>query len=72
MKKGVKGGYQCGHIISEYNGGATEPFNMRPICSGCNQGMGNMYSIDEWDLIWCDKKKKKINIFKKLRSGKKY
>lgn len=39
-KKGV-GGWQCGHIISEYNGGETEVYNMRPICAGCNQSMGS-------------------------------
>lgn len=46
--KGIKNGYQCGHIISEFHGGATEPNNMRPICGGCNQSMGskNWYVYD--------------------------
>ena len=48
LRRGVKGGYQCGHIISEYNGGATEPSNMRPICAGCNQSMG-LKNWNEWD-----------------------
>lgn len=37
---GIRNGWQCGHIISEYNGGATEPGNLRPICEGCNMSMG--------------------------------
>ena len=47
LRRGVKAGFQCGHIISEYNGGETEVLNMRPICSGCNQSMG----YKNWD-IW--------------------
>ena len=37
---GVKNGWQCGHVKSEYNGGLTEPNNLRPICEGCNMSMG--------------------------------
>jgi len=48
LKKGVKNGFQCGHITSEYNGGATEVLNMRPICSGCNQSMGKT-NWGDWD-----------------------
>ena len=36
-------------VASEYNGGATEPSNMRPICAGCNQSMG-LKNWNEWDL----------------------
>jgi hypothetical protein len=50
LKRGVKNGYQCGHIISEYNGGATEVFNMKPICSGCNQSMGYQ-NWSDWDKV---------------------
>ena len=39
--KRVKNGWQCGHIISEYNRGPTEPNNLRPICKGCNTSMGS-------------------------------
>lgn len=48
LKKGVKNGFQCGHIISEYNGGETEPNNLRPICQGCNASMGYK-NWEEWD-----------------------
>jgi hypothetical protein len=40
-----KNGWQCGHIVSEHNGGSTEPHNLRPICAGCNQSMG----IQNWN-----------------------
>ena len=33
--------YDCGHIISEFNKGATEPHNLRPICKSCNSSMGS-------------------------------
>ena len=46
-KKG-KSGWQCGHIRSEYNGGETEPNNLRPICAKCNQSMGSTNWVD-WD-----------------------
>lgn len=49
LKKGVKNGFQCGHIISEYNGGATEVYNLRPICPGCNQSMGKK-NWNDWDV----------------------
>lgn len=50
LKKGVKGGFQCGHIISEYNGGVTEVNNLRPICSSCNQSMGKT-NWGDWDIV---------------------
>ena len=48
LRKGVKNGFQCGHIISEYNGGITEVSNLRPICPGCNQSMGRK-NWGDWD-----------------------
>ena len=33
--------YSCGHIISEYNGGETTINNLRPMCYGCNNKLGN-------------------------------
>lgn len=32
--------FQCGHIISEYNGGTCTINNLVPICSLCNTSMG--------------------------------
>lgn len=32
--------FVCGHITSEYNGGATELENLSPICQKCNEFMG--------------------------------
>ena len=32
--------FQCGHIISKYNGGILEFSNLKPICGGCNSSMG--------------------------------
>lgn len=32
--------FQCGHIISEYNGGTCTINNLVPICNLCNTSMG--------------------------------
>lgn len=32
--------FQCGHIISEKNGGKVKLNNLRPICQSCNGSMG--------------------------------
>jgi hypothetical protein len=39
-----KTNFNCGHIISEYNGGETNLQNLRPICTYCNSKMG----INNW------------------------
>lgn len=37
--------FQCGHIISEKNGGSATAKNLRPICGMCNLSMGS----NNWD-----------------------
>ncbi len=34
--------FECGHIVAEAKGGATNQDNLVPICSGCNKSMGTM------------------------------
>jgi hypothetical protein len=34
--------FECGHVISEKNGGNVTLDNLRPICSSCNKSMGVM------------------------------
>ena len=41
-----KARFDCGHVISENEGGGQEIINLRPICSGCNNGMGTMNMIE--------------------------
>lgn len=41
-----KNGWECGHIISEYNGGKVSTSNLRPICGICNKDMGRQNWID--------------------------
>ncbi len=33
--------FDCGHVISEKNGGSLEVCNLRPICKHCNSAMGS-------------------------------
>ena len=35
--------FECGHIISEANGGNTDIDNLLPICGICNKSMGTMH-----------------------------
>lgn len=35
--------WDCGHVVAEAKGGATEPRNLRPVCSECN---GHMATVD--------------------------
>lgn len=35
-----KNNFDCGHIISEKNGGAVHLDNLKPICRSCNSSMG--------------------------------
>jgi len=39
---------QAGHNIPESKGGPTTLQNLVPICSRCNQSMGNKCTFDEW------------------------
>ncbi len=38
--------FDCGHIVSEYNGGKTVVKNLIPICKLCNSSMGRMNMRD--------------------------
>ena len=40
------GAFECGHIISHYNGGSTNIDNLRAICQRCNRTMGTMNMND--------------------------
>jgi hypothetical protein len=34
--------FQCGHVVAESKGGATNETNLRPICGTCNLSMATM------------------------------
>ena len=38
--------FECGHVISEYNGGDVNIANLRPICSLCNKSMGKNNMVE--------------------------
>ena len=38
--------FECGHVISEYNGGDINIANLRPICSLCNKSMGKKNMVE--------------------------
>ena len=41
-----RGNFQCGHIVSEKNGGTLHISNLKPICALCNASMGTMNMND--------------------------
>lgn len=38
--------YQCGHVVSENDGGTEIIENLRPICESCNDSMGTENMVD--------------------------
>ena len=38
--------FECGHVVSEYNGGDVNVENLRPICSLCNKSMGKKNMVE--------------------------
>lgn len=43
--------FHTGHNIPLSDGGETKLDNLKPICSSCNTGMSNIYSIDSWNSM---------------------
>jgi 5-methylcytosine-specific restriction endonuclease McrA len=46
--------FESGHNIPESKGGETSVTNLVPICSRCNKGMGNRYTIEDWCTKFSD------------------
>ena len=44
--------YECGHILSEHNGGTTEISNLRAICGSCNKSMGTRHMDEFKNELW--------------------
>ena len=65
--------FDCGHNIPESKGGETNISNLKPICRNCNLGMGNQYTIDEWNDHFKHKHSSQNNsFFKSLLFLKKF
>jgi len=62
--------FHVSHNIPESRGGLTVIDNLRPLCSRCNQSMGNKYTIDEWDKFGVTDKQ--LNCFDTLLKLLKY
>lgn len=43
--------FQAGHDIPESKGGPTTVENLYPICSRCNQSMGDRFTFQEWSAL---------------------
>jgi hypothetical protein len=58
--------FECGHVISEYNGGPTCLENLRPICSRCNRSIGSK-NMDKFMDIYSFTKPKNWNGYEKIK-----
>ena len=61
----VMSAWHVGHNKPESKGGSTDINNLKPICSECNLGMGNRYTIEEWSThfnLFNDYENKAVNI----------
>ena len=51
----TRNNFDCGHIISEKNGGEIKLENLKPICRACNSSMGVMNMNDYMKKYGFDK-----------------
>lgn len=67
------GNFECGHIISRYDGGSDNIYNLRPICSLCNKSMGTMNMDKFMEKYGYNTFKNNNNnlLYKEIRSEKK-
>ena len=51
--------FHVGHDKPESKGGTLLLENLKPLCSRCNQSMGNQFTIKEWNKIMSHPQQKK-------------
>ena len=51
--------FHVGHDKPESKGGTLLLENLKPLCSRCNQSMGNQFTIKEWNKIMSPPQQKK-------------
>jgi len=49
--------FHCGHDTPHSKGGPQDINNLHPICVQCNLGMGNKFTIKEWNDKYTRKSK---------------
>ena len=50
--------FHVGHDKPESKGGTLSIENLKPLCSRCNQSMGNQFTIKEWNKMMSPSKQK--------------
>lgn len=64
------GTWECGHVISEYNGGDLSTQNLKPVCSGCNKSMATMNMDEYMKKYYFDRYNEKFNTGEKKQNEK--
>ena len=44
--------FEVAHNVPVSKGGKNTLTNLHPLCSGCNRSMSNIFTIDEWNLLY--------------------
>ena len=64
--------FQCGHVVSDKDGGQATVDNLRPICQRCNTSMGSM-NMNQFIAQWGFKRgwltKEKMFVFQLVIFG---
>lgn len=55
--------FHVGHDKPESKGGTLDIHNIKPICARCNLSMSDNYTIEEWNKLTPESKKKKYYCF---------
>ena len=66
----VYSSFHVGHNKPKSKEGTDNLSNLRPICSSCNLGMGNRYSIEQYKAKYFSKGKETKKTVKKLKKKK--
>ena len=55
--------FHVGHDKPESKGGTLDIENLKPICSRCNHSMSDNYTINQWNKLTSNNKKKNFMCF---------
>jgi hypothetical protein len=55
--------FHVGHDKPESKGGTLDIDNLKPICSRCNHSMSDNYTINQWNKLTSNNKKKNFMCF---------
>ena len=55
--------FHVGHDQPESKGGTLDINNLKPICARCNLSMSDNYTIEEWNQLTKERRKRNVVVF---------